>query len=90
MNERTMKAKWFLDKSDFSISYINYVYENTLDDLGMPEFEIDLLPFKEMSLTEYQQMYYECSIGDPQVDWKNLTPKELFEKDKRENSELVG
>lgn len=88
LNERTENGKWFMDTSDFIESHINYVFEHNLEEIANPELIFKLLPLKNISLSEYQEMYYESSKGDPQIDLTNINPKEFYEKDKIELGEL--
>jgi len=81
---QTEKAQWFLENSDFQLEYINHVFSHDLEDLREPDIEFHLVPFKEVSLKDYQDIYYECSKGDPQIDLTGLTPEAFFEKDKKE------
>jgi len=88
LNPKTEQAKLFMDKSDFVVASVNYVFEHDLTAIGMPEKELKLIPFKEVELSKYQEVYYESSKGDPQVDLTNLSAKGLYEQDKEEISEL--
>lgn len=88
LNERTEKGKIFMDTSDFEESHINYVFEHNLKEIESPRLIFNLLPLKSMSLLEYQEMYYESSKGDPQIDLTNLSAKEFYEQDKAELREL--
>jgi len=84
IGERTEKAQWFLENSDFQLEHINHVFLNNLKGLRQPNIQFELKPFKEVDLNYFQSIYYECSKGDPQNDSPNLTPEGFFEKHKRE------
>ena len=81
---KSKKAKWFMEKSDFVESYVNYVFEHDLNKINEPGVKLDLKPFKEVALPEYQKVYYESSKGDPHIDLTGLTASEFYEKDKKE------
>jgi len=85
---KTAQAKYFMDKSKFVVSSINYVFESDLLDLMAPSKEFKLLPFKEVSFLEYQKIYYKSSEGDPKLDLSNLSPEEFFNQDKEELGDL--
>ncbi len=88
LNSKTMRAKYFMDKSKFVNAHINYVFEHDLLKLMPPSIVFKLVPFKEVPLAEYQHVYYESSKGDPQIDLSNLSAEDFFNQDKKELGDL--
>jgi len=88
LNDRTEEVKQFMEQSDFVEAHINYVFEHTLKNIEEPPLIFDLSPLKSMDLSKYQEIYYDSSIGDPQIDLTNLSPKEFYEQDKKELDQL--
>ncbi len=49
----------------FELDYENRVFRHNLVELPVPSRVIDLRPMREMHLAPYQQLFFDCNLGDP-------------------------
>lgn len=87
-HEKTAATKQFMDTSNFAPAEINYIFEHDLKDITAPKNKLSLVPFKEVSLAEYQQFYYESAEGDPKIDLSKWSAQTYFEQDKKELEQI--
>lgn len=86
--KKTQKAIWFLNQNQFTLTFTRYVFENNLAQLEKPLHTFKLKPLQTVKLKVYQQIFFECSKGDPEIDLSGLTYESHYEKEKKETGDL--
>lgn len=88
VRDSTEKAAWFLKENNFNHTFTHYVFENDLKELKIPSQTFELKTLNEVDLIEYQQLFLECSKGDPEANVTGLTNQQFYDQEKKETGDL--